>query len=852
MSNAYYLEMDPAVSFYDNYYVDISGDWTVDGSFVVLSKGTKCTFLLQSFPRTDIENIEAIKVSLRGYRVDDWLPNSAIFCAMKKTSCLYLQDWENGDEYNIGIEDDTYSTNWQNVDLHVCDVNCDITECIYDHARALVKNESAEALYVEKVIYHIKYTAEPVPGPPTGVSASDGTYSDRVLVSWNSSSGATSYKVYRATSSGGSKTLVQTTTGTSYSDYSVSQGTTYYYFVTACNSTGCSAYSSYNSGYAQSPAPIPPTGVSASDGTYSDRVLVSWNSSSGATSYKVYRATSSGGSKTLVQTTTGTSYSDYSVSQGTTYYYFVTACNSTGCSAYSSYNSGYAQSPAPIPPTGVSASDGTYSDRVLVSWNSSSGATSYKVYRATSSGGSKTLVQTTTGTSYSDYSVSQGTTYYYFVTACNSTGCSAYSSYNSGYPQDDPACSTNAIFPTNWNFPSEGGYVDVAVDMSASDCSWTVSESLSWITVITVSKASGRGDGAVRVTAQSNSGSSRSGTVTIAGKSFAVSQDENIDFAIYVPNDYPTIQEAVNNAIGQDIILIAKTEEYFENITIQGDKIIKLYGGWESDFSLCESYSTIYGSLTVSRGTAVVENLILAPFNLLVSTRDGIMSVNSNGEVSNLIDASRYFEVNNDNIFILGHWEIEKYDKNGTFLESIPIPNQVEYYLEFTLLPDCGFALFDNDNDKIYFLNAQGDYLHTASMLVSQNNSLQNVEGKVVDNYLIVSENGNNQLIKVDLSSFETSVFRDFSHIAPWLGAVEYSNGVYYLSSSRSIYSFTENQNEILIATLPDYHITDIVVKNNYAYATVNFGGKIYRVNLSTGEWDVFCENLDYPKDLED
>jgi len=42
---------------------------------------------------------------------------------------------------------------------------------------------------------------------------------------------------------------------------------------------------------------------------------------------------------------------------------------------------------APSSPNSVSASDGTYSDKIAVSWSSSSGATSYKVYRATSAYG---------------------------------------------------------------------------------------------------------------------------------------------------------------------------------------------------------------------------------------------------------------------------------------------------------------------------------------------------------------------------------------------------------------------------------------------------------------------------------
>jgi hypothetical protein len=188
------------------------------------------------------------------------------------------------------------------------------------------------------------------PPPPTGVSATDGTYTDKVRITWNASSGATSYEVYRATSSGGTKSKIGTPSGTSYDDYSASVGTTYYYWVKAKNAYGTSGYSSYNTGYRAGTAPPAPTNVQASDGTYTDKVRITWSASSGATSYEVYRATSSGGTKSKIGTPSGTSYDDTSASVGTTYYYWVKASNSYGTSGYSFCNTGYVKGPA-LPPT---------------------------------------------------------------------------------------------------------------------------------------------------------------------------------------------------------------------------------------------------------------------------------------------------------------------------------------------------------------------------------------------------------------------------------------------------------------------------------------------------------------------
>jgi hypothetical protein len=180
------------------------------------------------------------------------------------------------------------------------------------------------------------------PSAPTGVSASDGAYSDRVRVTWNSSSGATSYHVHRATTAGGTKTDLGSTAGTSFDDFTATPGTTYYYWVTACNDDGCSDFSAYDTGYRLAP-PSAPSGVAASDGTFTDKVQVSWNASAGATSYQVYRNTTnnSSGATMLAGSHPASPYNDTSAVPGTLYYYWVKACNLAGCSSYSSSNSGY-------------------------------------------------------------------------------------------------------------------------------------------------------------------------------------------------------------------------------------------------------------------------------------------------------------------------------------------------------------------------------------------------------------------------------------------------------------------------------------------------------------------------------
>jgi lysophospholipase L1-like esterase len=87
-------------------------------------------------------------------------------------------------------------------------------------------------------------------GAPTGVTASDGTYTDKVQVSWTASTGATSYQVYRNTSSSSSgATQIGTPSTSPYDDTTATPGATYYYFVKACNGAVCSNFSASDSGY---------------------------------------------------------------------------------------------------------------------------------------------------------------------------------------------------------------------------------------------------------------------------------------------------------------------------------------------------------------------------------------------------------------------------------------------------------------------------------------------------------------------------------------------------------------------------------------------------------------------------
>jgi len=78
---------------------------------------------------------------------------------------------------------------------------------------------------------------ETVPGAPGALSATPGNA--QVSLAWTAASGATAYRVHRGTASGGPYTTVRSNlTGTSFTDTGLTNGTAYYYVVTATNGAG--------------------------------------------------------------------------------------------------------------------------------------------------------------------------------------------------------------------------------------------------------------------------------------------------------------------------------------------------------------------------------------------------------------------------------------------------------------------------------------------------------------------------------------------------------------------------------------------------------------------------------------
>jgi fibronectin type 3 domain-containing protein len=282
------------------------------------------------------------------------------------------------------------------------------------------------------------------PSAPTGLTAS--AANAQVNLTWNASSGATAYYVKRSTTSSGPYTQIATPTATSYADNSVTNGTKYYYVVSAYNSYGQSANSAEVEATPMAPPPpAAPAGLAAIAGN--TQVSLTWTASTGATSYHVKRSTTNGGPYTQVSAPTAANFTDTGLTNGTIWYYVVSALNSAGESANSSQASATPAAPAAPPPapTGLGATAGNA--QVSLTWTASAGATSYHLKHSTRSGGPYTQVAAPATTSDTDTGLTNGTTYYYVVSALNAVGESANSAEVSATPAIAAANITITINP---------------------------------------------------------------------------------------------------------------------------------------------------------------------------------------------------------------------------------------------------------------------------------------------------------------------------------------------------------------------------------------------------------------------
>ncbi len=269
--------------------------------------------------------------------------------------------------------------------------------------------------------------------PPDGVTAVPG--SQQVTVTWQPSTGATGYVVLRWV---GDQTLPPVTTDVTappFVDTGLTNGTLYVYRVEAVAPNSRSMLSRPASATpAGSPPLPPPTGAPTLSATGGDGFVdLSWTAVTGATGYKVFRLVSGAPVMPPLTTVTSTSFRHQPLTNGTSVSYQVAATNSAGDGPLSNVASATPTGTLAAP-TNLSAVGGDA--MITLSWTAVSGATSYRVYRGVASNaqGTTPLSPNPTTAGFLDNTVTNGTTYFYKVTAIAGTTESQRSNEASATP----------------------------------------------------------------------------------------------------------------------------------------------------------------------------------------------------------------------------------------------------------------------------------------------------------------------------------------------------------------------------------------------------------------------------------
>jgi fibronectin type 3 domain-containing protein len=276
---------------------------------------------------------------------------------------------------------------------------------------------------------------DPPPPPPAPASLSVEPGDEVNTVQWPAVASATSYNLYWSETTPVAKATAQVIKDavSPYRHTGRTNGRLVYYAVTSVNADGESDLSAEIGAMPVAPVPAPPGTVNATPG---DRmVTIAWVPVSRADSYTLYWSNTAGfgptdAGVTKVEDIQATSYAHLSLTNGTAYYYLVTAVSTGGESVVSAQASATPLPPAPGAPANLTATSGDA--HAHLSWSASLDATSYNVYESRTAGivvgaAGVTQIPGLTATSHEPTGLTNGETYYYAVSSVGPGGESALS-----------------------------------------------------------------------------------------------------------------------------------------------------------------------------------------------------------------------------------------------------------------------------------------------------------------------------------------------------------------------------------------------------------------------------------------
>lgn len=286
------------------------------------------------------------------------------------------------------------------------------------------------------------------PRVPGGLQASNGRYNAEVHLSWYTTERASYYRVLRRSTDESNRAVIATVSflpDYGFIDPNVAVDAHYFYSVEACNTAGCSAPTDEAEGWAASCNPPPPPVLTSPEDGEEVRFdpdipsyMLNWEAVPNVYEYRVSLVDTATGNVLVRQVTNSTSYEIMDLA-GDLEWFVSSQDPAQGCrpGPASEHRALKAiRNPPPAAPVNVTASDGSFPDRIVIDWEIEDSYTmpmEFEVLRAESLDATERKRFFAPEAPYVDTTVTPGVTYYYWVAACHlSRGCSV-SAPDSGF-----------------------------------------------------------------------------------------------------------------------------------------------------------------------------------------------------------------------------------------------------------------------------------------------------------------------------------------------------------------------------------------------------------------------------------